>query len=38
MVHATFDAVFYKILNATGDICERICCDKVFLYVANKFL
>ena len=25
-------------MNAIGDICERTYCDKVLLYVANKFL
>ena len=29
---------FYKILNVIGDICERTCCHKVLLYVANTFL
>ena len=36
-VHPTFDTAFYKMLNAIDDICERAC-DKVLLYVANKFL
>ena len=36
-VHPTFDTAFYKILNGIGDICEKTC-DKVLLYVANKFL
>ena len=37
-MHSTFNAEFYKILNAIGDIYERDCCNKVFLYVANKVL
>ena len=37
-MHPTFDTALYKILNATGEICERTCCDKVLFYVANKFL
>ena len=38
-MHERFDTAFDKILNAIGDICERICCDKVFgFYVSNKFL
>ena len=37
-MNPTFDTAFYKILNAIGDICERTICDKVLLYVANKFL
>ena len=34
-MQATFDAVFYTILNAIGDICERTC-PKVLFYVANN--
>ena len=30
-MHPSFDAAFYKILNAIGDICERTCCDKVLI-------
>ena len=29
-MHQTFDAAFYKILNAVGDICERTYCHKIF--------
>ena len=37
-VHPTFDAAFYKILNAIGDIHERTSRDKVLLCVSNTFL
>ena len=33
-----FDAALYKIFNATGDVCQRACCDKVLLYVVDTFL
>ena len=37
-MHPTFDTAFDKILTLIGDMCDRACCGKVFLYVANKFL
>ena len=37
-VHKTFDTAFYKFLNAIGDLCEKTCCRKALVYVANTFL
>ena len=34
----TFDTLFYKFLNAIGDIGERTCCHRVLFYVANTLL
>ena len=36
-MYPTFDTAFYKILNAIGDICERIR-HEVLFYVVIKFL
>ena len=33
-----FDTAYYKILNAVGDIRERILCHNVLFYVTNIFL
>ena len=34
----TFVAAFNKLLNAIGDICERIFCPKLLFLVTNKFM
>ena len=36
-MHPTSDTVFYKIVNAIGDICERACRKMLFIWPISSF-